>query len=130
MSSVNVSRGWVAHVFFRSLHKLLVKIFNKYVATMFSFVYMVVWHGLKKNVVWTLLSFAEYKVEKLATFVADTNYYRQNVKTKFSAAAERRIYAACSVPLAVLSLVSNIFLIDVSAVQEIHEKFFAGSSED
>lgn len=95
------------------------RLFNKYVATVFSFIYTLLWYGVKKNLTWSALSYAEYKIENVARFIGNTNIYKSNVESRISAPMQRRWQAFLSVPLAMLSLFANMFLLDTSSVLQL-----------
>lgn len=112
----------MGHVFFRALQKLLVKLFNQYVATFFSFIYTVIWYGLKRNLTWSVLSYFEYKIEKVVEFVGNTDVYKNNIY----GIVAKRLHAALSVPLALLSLFINMFLLNAAEMQEVLGNIFNG----
>lgn len=104
----------------------MVKVFNQYVATIFSFIYTLLWYGFKKNLTWSVLSYFEYKIEWVVRFIGNTDVYKSEVKGKMSAITERRLQAVLSVPLAFLVLFTNMFLLNAAEMQDIFWRFSTG----
>lgn len=116
----------MGHMLFRAMQNIVMRVFNKYIATMFSFIYTFIWYGAKKNLTWSALSYAEYKIEVLANIVRNLDFYKDNVVANMSPIMHRRWCAFLSVPLAILSLFANMFLLNTLTIPQLFDNIFNG----
>lgn len=65
------------------------------------------------------MSYVQHKIENVAEFIGNTNYYKINIESRISPTMQRRVRAFLSVPLAILSLFANMFLMNTSTVAQL-----------
>ena len=76
----------------------------------FSFIYL--WHGIMPHVlIWSALNFIGILVEKLASAIWHTETYQRLEKSLFTARGQRRLHAALSAPLFMMSICSNLYFL-------------------
>ena len=76
----------------------------------FSFVY--IWHGIMPHVfTWSALNFIGILVEKVASCIWHWEPYQRLERSLFSPRGQRRLHAALSAPLYLMSIVSNMYFL-------------------
>ena len=76
----------------------------------FSFVY--IWHGIMPHVfTWSVLNFTGILVEKVASAIWHLEPYQRFEKSILSPRGVRRLHAALSAPLFLLSICSNMYFL-------------------
>lgn len=95
-----------------STYSSLPKLAIKMISSLFTFIFIFIWHGTTKHIfVWSLLNFLGIILETLGTNISETEKYKLfKVKYLKTDAMETRFKALMCTPLLILSAVSNFYL--------------------